>query len=60
LEEVEVRTNDLKKAEYEFKRDIELLSLNKRTGKVMSERVTRYFEDKIKYKVIYPKKGSNY
>lgn len=50
LEEVEIRTAEIKKAVYEFKRDIELQSLNKRTGKVIAERVIRYFEDKIRSK----------
>lgn len=42
----------MKKALYEFKRDIEGGALNARTGKVIAERIVRYFEDKIRGKVI--------
>jgi hypothetical protein len=50
MEEVEIRITEIKKAIYEFKRDIEVQALNKRTGKVIAERVVRYFEDKIRAK----------
>jgi hypothetical protein len=35
---------------YEFKRDIAQQALNPRTGKIIAERVVRYYEDKIKQK----------
>ncbi|KAI8902419.1 hypothetical protein BC833DRAFT_521084 [Globomyces pollinis-pini] len=50
LEEVEIRVAEIKKAVYEFKRDIEQQALNRRTGKVIAERIVRYFEDKIRAK----------
>jgi hypothetical protein len=50
MEEVEIRMVEIKKEMYEFKRDIEIQALDKRTGKVMAERVVRYFEDKIRAK----------
>jgi hypothetical protein len=43
----------MKKALYEFKRDIEGGSLNTRTGKVIAERIVRYFEEKIRGKVFF-------
>jgi hypothetical protein len=51
LEEVEIRVSEIKKAMYEFKRDIVQQAVNPRTGKVIAERVLRYFEDKIRSKV---------
>ncbi|KAJ3332697.1 hypothetical protein HDU76_013376 [Blyttiomyces sp. JEL0837] len=50
LEEVEIRVSEIKKAMYEFRRDIVQQAVNPRTGKVMAERVLRYFEDKIRSK----------
>ncbi|KAJ3071957.1 hypothetical protein HDU98_004522 [Podochytrium sp. JEL0797] len=50
LEEVEIRVSDIKKSMYEFKRDIVLQAVNQRTGKVVLERVLRYFDDKIRGK----------
>ncbi|KAJ1328493.1 hypothetical protein BSLG_010225 [Batrachochytrium salamandrivorans] len=50
IEEVEIRVSEIKKAMYEFKRDIVQQAVNQRTGKVMAERVIRYFEDKIRSK----------
>lgn len=51
MEESEIRSVEMKKALYEFKRDIEGGSLNTRTGKVIAERIVRYFEEKIRGKV---------
>ena len=51
MEEVEIRFSEIKKAMYEFKRDIVQQAVNPRTGKVIAERVLRYFEDKIRAKV---------
>lgn len=48
LEETEIRINELKRDAYEFKRDIVVGAENPRTGKIMAERATRYFEDKLK------------
>ncbi|KAJ1553089.1 hypothetical protein HK096_009268, partial [Nowakowskiella sp. JEL0078] len=50
MEEVEIRVAEVKKASYEFKRDIVQQAVNLRTGKVIAERVQRYFEDKIRSK----------
>lgn len=48
LEETEIRIGELKRDAYEFKRDVVVAAENARTGKIMAERVTRYFEDKVK------------
>jgi hypothetical protein len=48
LEETEIRIGELKRDAYEFKRDVVVGAENSRTGNVMAERVTRYFEDKLK------------
>ena len=50
LEESELWFSEIKKAMYEFDRDIVKGSVNPRTGKVIAERVTRYFEDKLKWR----------
>lgn len=48
LEETEIRIGELKRDAYEFKRDVVVGAENSRTGKIMAERVTRYFDDKFK------------
>lgn len=48
LEETEIRIGELKREAYEFKREVVVGAENARTGKIMAERVTRYFEDKLK------------
>lgn len=48
LEETEIRIGELKRDAYEFKRDVVVGAENTRTGKIMAERVTRYFDDKFK------------
>lgn len=48
LEETEIRIGELKRDAYEFKRDVVVGAENSRTGNVMAERVTKYFEDKLK------------
>ncbi len=48
LEETEIRINELKRDAYEFKRDVVVGTENARTGKIMAEKVTRYFDDKVK------------
>ncbi|KAJ3117234.1 hypothetical protein HDU96_007493 [Phlyctochytrium bullatum] len=50
IEEVEIRVSEIKKAMYEFRRDIVQQAVNSRTGKIIAERVLRYFEDKIRSK----------
>ncbi|KAJ3290327.1 hypothetical protein HK104_006846, partial [Borealophlyctis nickersoniae] len=50
MEEVEIRVAEIKKAMYEFKRDIVSQAVNPRTGKIIAERVLRYFEEKIRAK----------
>ncbi|XP_063686995.1 coiled-coil domain-containing protein 113-like isoform X2 [Bolinopsis microptera] len=47
-EEAEIRLAEMKKSSYEFNRDIVLGAKNLRTGRVVAERVTRYFEDKMR------------
>ena len=54
LEETDVRMTELKKAIYEFERDICKLSVHSRTKKVMGEKVIRYFEEKNKWRVRQP------
>lgn len=51
MEEAELRLAETKKECYEFERDIMKGSVNKRTNKVISEKVVRYFEDKIRSRV---------
>jgi hypothetical protein len=48
LEETEIRIGELKRDAYEFKRDVVVGAENPRTGKIMAERVLRYFDDKFK------------
>ncbi|KAI9189493.1 hypothetical protein H9P43_000926 [Blastocladiella emersonii ATCC 22665] len=48
MEEIEIGLAEIKKALYEFRRDIVAGALNERTGKVMAEKVVRYFEDKMR------------
>lgn len=48
LEETEIRIGELKRDAYEFKRDVVVGAENPRTGKIMAERVIRYFDDKNK------------
>ncbi|KAL3898036.1 MAG: hypothetical protein SGCHY_003014 [Lobulomycetales sp.] len=50
MEEVDIRVTEVKKATFEFKRDIIGQAVNARTGKVMAERILRYYEDKIRAK----------
>ncbi|XP_002741623.1 cilia- and flagella-associated protein 263-like [Saccoglossus kowalevskii] len=48
MEEADMRFAEIKKAYYEFERDIVKGASNPRTGKVVSEKVSRYFEDKLR------------
>lgn len=47
-EEYDIRLSELKKTMYEFKRDVVQGAVNSRTGKVIAERVVRYFEEKLR------------
>jgi hypothetical protein len=46
----------MRKETYEFQRDIVIGGENTRTGKIMAERVIRYFEEKQKQKVKHKQK----
>ncbi len=48
LEETEIRIGELKRDAYEFKRDVVVGAENSRTGKIVAEKVVRYFDDKLK------------
>ncbi|XP_062501446.1 coiled-coil domain-containing protein 113-like [Corticium candelabrum] len=48
LEEADIRFGETKKAMYEFERDIVRGAVIQRIGKVSAERVSRYFEDKLR------------
>ena len=50
LEETDTRIVELKHDAYEFKRDVVVGAENLRTGKIMAEKVSRYFENKLKSK----------
>ena len=45
LEETEIRIGELKRDAYEFKRDDVVGAETVRTGKIMAEKVIRYFDD---------------
>ena len=51
MEEADMRFGEAKKSGYEFERDIVRGSINQRSGKVVAEKVIRYFEDKTKARV---------
>jgi len=48
MEEAELRLAEIRKSHYEFDRDIVKGSVNNQTSKVVAEKVTRYFEDKLR------------
>lgn len=50
IEGIKIRINEMRKETYEFKRDIVIGGENQRTGTIMAEKVTRYFEEKLKQK----------
>jgi hypothetical protein len=50
LEETEIRIGNLKRDAYEFKRDVVVGAENPQTGKLQSETVVKFFEDKWKRK----------
>ena len=51
MEEADIALAEIKKAMYEFNRDIVQGAVNDRTKKVMAEKVQRYFEEKIRQRV---------
>ncbi len=51
LEEADVRFNESKKDLYEFERDIYKGAVNQKTKKVISERLFKYLDDKLKEQV---------
>ncbi|KAI8817227.1 uncharacterized protein EV422DRAFT_541984 [Fimicolochytrium jonesii] len=50
MEEMDVRLGEVAREYYEFRRDIVGGAVNQRTGKVVSERVVRWFEERIRGK----------
>eukprot|EP00794_Sanderia_malayensis_P019227 gene19227-21154_t len=48
MEEADIRFAELKKAQYEFNRDIVTGAVNPRTNKVIAEKLMRYLEDKLR------------
>lgn len=48
MEEADIRNAEIRKTSYEFNRDIVQGAVNQRTGKVIAERSSRYFEDKLR------------
>ena len=48
MEEADIRISETKKTSYEFERDIVKGAVNARTDKIVAEKVTRYFEDKLR------------
>jgi len=53
MEEAELRLAEIRKSHYEFDRDIVKGAVNAQTNKVVSEKVVRYFEDKLRARVRY-------
>merc|ERR1719337_533275 len=45
MEETDIRTAEVKRDAYEFRRDIVVGAENPRTGRTMAERVLKYLED---------------
>lgn len=50
MEEADIRSTEIKKAFYEFERDVVKGAVNARTGKVIAEKFQRYFDDKLRSK----------
>ena len=51
MEEADLRLGEMKKVSYEFERDVVKGSVNPRTGKVIAEKVSRHWEEKLKARV---------
>lgn len=56
LEENDIRINELKHDAYEFKRDVVVGAENTLTGKIMAERIIRYYDEKFKKSDAYIEK----
>jgi len=56
MEETEIRQAEVKRAAYEFRRDIVVGAENPRTGKTMAEKVLKYLEDELTTKDVYVRK----
>lgn len=50
MEETDIRTAEVKRDAYEFRRDIVVGAENPRTGKTIAEKVLKYMEDKLTQK----------
>jgi len=50
MEETDIRTAEVKRDAYEFRRDIVIGAENPRTGKTIAEKVLKYMEDKLTQK----------
>lgn len=50
MEETDIRTAEVKRDAYEFRRDIVVGAENPRTGRTMAEKVLKYMEDKLTQK----------
>jgi len=48
MEEADIRFSEVKKAQYEFNRDIVNGAINTRTNKVVAEKLIRFIEDKLR------------
>ena len=48
MEEAEIRLGEVKKAQYEFNRDIVNGAVNPRSNKIIAEKLTRSIEDKLR------------
>lgn len=53
MEEADLRLAETKKESYEFDRDIMKGAVNQSSGKVVAEKIVRYFDDKIRSRVRY-------
>merc|ERR1712008_295747 len=50
MEETDIRTREVKRDAYEFRRDIVVGAENPRTGKTIADKVLKYMEDKLTQK----------
>ncbi|KAI6651718.1 hypothetical protein LOD99_4966 [Oopsacas minuta] len=56
IEEAEIALSELKKSGHEYERLIAQGAVSKHTGKVMGEKIAKYFEDKVKNRDSYIEK----
>ena len=52
LEETDMAITEIRKDAFDFQREILVGGENSRTGKIEAERIMKYFEEKLKQKVI--------